>query len=384
MKKILLLTTAIISNSTQAKLSQIEQQDFLLAKLSTTKEIIHQETLLWNEKFYDSLINDNNPNIKVVGFKEKLNPIKSLQSKANILEVANSINEILLYETVSPKSLKNIKTICSGLEIKPHCRHDLIFEKQLELTPENAFIYIEKLHVAKQYFDYEEVSDILNEMANSKYMNAYYYPDPVFREKLESYVKDHPFPENKLKMEKLFSLRSSSLSDDDKQVISNNINEIMILTYVLSNRMSDSIPSFRTLIQVCENDPIHEKACLKIADILINKSKTILSTMIGHTIIIEILKQRNDPEKLKLAEANKENFKYKYECLSQIMNYGKSSFLINGFKFSRKSESVEREAGELAYYQTMANQNYKHHKSLGDKRIMHIDECNNKPEIVTN
>lgn len=376
MFKLLLIIFVLLSNSAQSKLSLTEKEDILLAELSTTREIIRQERLDWENKFYDHLIRDNDPNINIIGYKKKLRLLRTTGDKSDFIEIATNINEILILEQLTPKSLKNIETICSYTGTEQFCDHGLIFEKQFKSIPKNAFIYLNGLYDAKQDNNFDEVEKIIKELADSNYIDVYNFPDPEYREKLENYVKEHPFSKNKLELEKLWITRSS-LSSEDKQAISENMKNIMIMIFININRMSDSIPSYRTLIEVCRDNPKLETSCLQIAETFINHSKAVISKHIGYTIKAEILKQKKLPEKQKIVDENKKNFKNNFECFSKIMHYGTSSYYINGPKYTVIAEPIEREFGEVAFFKAIAELNYEYYSSQGDKDIMNPDNCDN-------
>lgn len=376
MHKYLLTLSIIFTTTAQSKLSFTERQNLLLAKLNTTNEIITQESLAWEEKFYESLINDADPNIQVLGHKENMKLLKIAGNKDAFIELATSVNEILSHKALSPKSLKNIETLCDYPETQPHCNHDLIFEKQLELTPDNAFIYLNGLYNAVENHDLSEIKAIINDLENAKYIDTYNYPDPAYREKLETYVKENPFSKNKLELEKfwIFSKLHTS-TPEQNQIVSDNMERYMIMIFINIIRMSDSIPNYRSLADLCKTNPNYEKSCLKISKTFINRSKSTISKHIGYAIKSEILKQQGKTEESLRVEKNKLSYKNNYECLARIMNYGKKSYFFNGPQYNIIAEPIERELGEVAFFKSIAQQNYAFYTSKGNKEIMNPENC---------
>ena len=214
-------------------------------------------------------------------------------------------------------------------------------------------------------------------MAESKYIDVYYYPDPGFREKIELYVKINPFSKNKLELEKLWIVRQSGdLTPEQDQVIFDKMEDYMVMLFININRMSSSIPSYLPLLEICSNNPKHEESCLKIAETFINHSKSVISKHMGHAIKIEILKQNNNnTEKLLIAEKSKLEHKNNLECVSEIMEYGYKSYFMNGPKYNVIAEPIERKLGEVAFYKSIAKQNYEYYSKLGDTKITSPDDC---------
>lgn len=378
MFRIILLVVLTFTNLAQSKQSLIEKQDLLLAELSTTLEDINNEGLEWDRKFNQYLIDDEDPNIQLLGYSGKITRLNS--SDDEVIDIANKINHMLTYESLSHKSLATIASICSSSKLPNLCNQELIFEKQYQTMSDNAFIYIKNLDLAIKDQNFLEIKDLINDMAQSKYIDIFFYPHEGFRKKLESYFKDNPYSHNKFELEKLWITHSSSpCKEQQKQQASYNLEKIVILSRVIGKRMAESIPAFRNLVETCKNNPNYEKNCNKIANIFINNSKSLISAHIGYAIQSEILKQQDKAEELAKIEKNKEDYTAYYGCLADIMSYGSSSYNLKGAEFNIIAEPIERELGEVAYFKTLAKLNYDYYFNLGDVNINNPDSCNNKP-----
>ena len=179
-------------------------------------------------------------------------------------------------------------------------------------------------------------------------------------------------------MEKLWITRFAHISADELEGISENVEDIMILIMVTGLKMAEPIPAFRNLIEACKNNIGYEKSCLEISELLINKSKTIISAMVGYEIKIEIMKQHENTKENELKQVKKARADYKanFECLAKIMNHGSTYTPLTGVKFSKIAEPIEREFGEVASFEALAQLNYDYYSNLGDENIDSPEICN--------
>jgi len=95
-------------------------------------------------------------------------------------------------------------------------------------------------------------------------------------------------------MEKPYINYFTHSCNDDPNASIENMQDIMVFTMVIGEKLSQPIPTFRNLTQVCLDDLNQEKSCLKIAELLIKKSKSIVSAHIGYAIKINVFKQKED------------------------------------------------------------------------------------------
>ncbi len=213
-------------------------------------------------------------------------------------------------------------------------------------------------------------------MASSNYIDIFMYLDEGFRIKLEEHVKAHPFPKITLDINEQQINRFPRLNPKESEEVSDNIEDIIIFTKVASAKLTEPLPSFMNLKEECKNNAALEQSCLEISELFINKSKSIITALIGHSIKIESLKQQGNSKELEQAEASKVEYRNHYECLANIAHYGSPYFSKRGVEFSKLADSIEREFGEVAYWESLAKSNYDYY--VGDKNINNPENCNEK------
>ncbi|MCF6319723.1 MAG: hypothetical protein L3J83_10690 [Proteobacteria bacterium] len=376
---ILFFSNFALSKQGSKKFQDFQQaQDLLLAELSTTKEDLDKESLEWDRNFYQSLIEDDDPNIKLFGYSQKISGFKRLDNVNSLQDIATEINSMIFSDSLSHKSIATIANLCSYKKIEAFCDHGAIFERQDQSMPNNAAIYINRFSLAYNDSNQDEIKQIIKDMAQSTYIDIHMYLGEKFRAKLEGYVKKHPFSKSRLAMEKLYINTFSPSKLDESENMSGNMEDIMVFTVIIGTKLAESIPSFRSIIEECKNNPLHEKACLKISELFINKSKTIITALVGHAIKIEIFKQRENSTELEQAETNKAEYISRYECLVKIMNHGAQVYSKRGLEFNKTAESIERELGEVAYFESLAKLNYDYYAALGDEKVNNPENCGKK------
>lgn len=371
MTRFICLIFLLLSNVAFSKHSSKEATDALLAQLSTTREEIEKESLEWEKGFVHYLIDDADPNVQLLGYYKQLSDVK-FDDNEKLASVGVELNLILSSNQLDKKSISTLTEICSYDKLRTFCDQEAIFAKQLQSMPDNAFIYLSSLSQAIKDDNQKGITQAIDDMADSKYFITFYYLHQEYRIKLEEYVKTHPFPKNKLAMERLEVNRYMCCNKIDTI---DEMQDIMIHIRVLGAKMAESIPAYRDLTQVCLNDLSQEKSCLKLAELLITQSKSIISARIGYAIKINIFKQKGEKEKLQQATEDKTNYTKHYECLVDIMNYGKTALSSKGAEFNKIAEPIERKYGEVAYYDSLAQSNYNYYSNLGDTEINNPNNC---------
>ncbi len=379
MLAILFFSNFALSKQGSKKLQDFQRaQDLLLAELSTTKEGVEKEALEWERKFYQYLIEDDDPNIKLLGYAQTISGFRGLDNENSLQDIATEINSMIPSDLLSHKSIATIANLCSYQKIESFCDQDAVFERQNQSMSDNAAIYINRFSSAYNDSSQDEIKQIIKGMAQSTYINIHMYLNEKFRTKLEGYVKEHPFSKNKLALEKLYINSFSPSKYDGPEEMSGNMEDIMIFSIIVGIKMAEPIPSFRNIVEECKNNPLHEESCLKVSEFFINKSKTVITASTGHEIKIEILKQRENSKELEQAETSKTEYKNHYECLVKIMNHGAQIYSKRGLEFNKIAESIERELGEVAYFESLAKLNYDYYAALADENINNPENCGNK------
>ncbi len=369
MTRIICLLFLLFSNLSFSKQSFKETEDELLEQLSTTREEIEKEWIAWESEFTQFLIDDEDPNTQLLGYYNQLFEFNDNDKLSNL---ATELNLILSSNQLDNKSLTTLAQMCSDSKIKSYCDQDATFALQLQYMPDNAFIYLSSLETAIKDANQKGITQAIDDMADSKYFDSFYYLHPAYRVKLEQYVNNHPFPENKLAVDKLDINRQLCC---DKVETTEDVQDIIIHINVIGMKMAQSIPAFRNIIQTCLNDVSQEKSCLKIAEILINRSKSIISASIGYAIKLNVFKQKGDDKTIQQITQKKFNYTKRYECLADIFRYGSTQLSLKGVVFLKLADSIERKYGELAYFESLAQSNYDYYSSLGDTEIKNPEDC---------
>ncbi|VAW39673.1 hypothetical protein MNBD_GAMMA01-1615 [hydrothermal vent metagenome] len=143
----------------------------------------------------------------------------------------------------------------------------------------------------------------------------------------------------------------------------------------MGKQLAEPIPAFRSLVEVCKTNSTLEEPCLKISELFINKSKSIITVRVGYAMKIEILKQYGETKELKQAENDQSKYTSHYECLANIMNYGSSYMSHKGSKFSKIADPINRTFGEVAFLEKLAKLNYDYYSNLGNDNIKNPDSC---------
>ena len=189
MLKILIITIVLFSTFAFSKQNFQQAQDLLLAKLSTTEEIIEAESVEWQRKFYQSLIDDEDPNIKLLGYSKRIDGFHGLDKKNSLIDIFSEFDSMIASGTLDHKSIATIVTICSYKKLTSLCNHEAIFERQTQAMTDNALIYLQSLNLAYGDDNQEGIKQAVIDIAQSTYIDAFMYLHEGFRIKLEGYIR---------------------------------------------------------------------------------------------------------------------------------------------------------------------------------------------------
>ncbi len=155
-RTILLVVVLFFSNIALAKPNAQEEQETQETHKANIAKIM--EPSPWERFFYQSLIEDDDANIKLLGYSKILSRSNGLDDINSLQDIAIEINSMLASQTLSHKSIAIIDNLCLDARLEPFCNHEALLAKQNQSMPDNAYIYLQRFNLAYEDNNQGEIS----------------------------------------------------------------------------------------------------------------------------------------------------------------------------------------------------------------------------------
>lgn len=382
MKKLIIvlaLLYSVISFAENPLKGMIERSIAMKPKL--TQDAYYQK-LQWNDGLAEYLVESKDADISILGYQFilpnylSLVSISKFEDNHSIKDVVNDINNMVENNQLSPYGLSITLSVChkfieniSGVS----CNYDLIFQKQKELTPKNAFNYIYPIHRAAEEKDEKQLKFLLEQMAQSTHIEIYNYTPVNLEGVIDDFYSIHPFDEDYLNYEKNKLDKEKDFSDEIKEKLLSNFEEYSLLMEKIDFELSIEFPPLRAITDTCKSETKYNASCLKISNILI-KSKDIVAKLVGYSIKTNILKSNDDKKAYTQAEKAHKKLRNQYECI------GKINSSIDGFEFVdydsyKIFSSTQREKGSWAFFIKQTQYFYDKAIQNGNTKLRNPGDC---------
>lgn len=218
-----------------------------------------------------------------------------------------TINEMVVSNrTLKAETLSIFSGLCGS---EQDCDLDLLFEKQAAVDGDNALIYLHPLTLAIK--NQEQIDALLEKMANAKTATNYMYISAQLVSFTLDYAERNPISDLVLEDTKSslqVFYKGSSLSDEQYR-------DIVIANTIIPSYLSLPIPSYRPLMNYCENNPQQSENCLKVFNLFINQDSDLLTQLVGYSGKIKILKAQSKEQQAAQLETKKEQIDELMQCL---------------------------------------------------------------------
>ncbi len=342
----------------------------------------YYQKLQWKDELAEYLVESKDADISILGYQFilpnyfDLVSISRFAEKHSINAVVNDINKMVKNDQLSPYGLSIALSVCHKyIKNNPSvsCDNKMIFQKQKDLSPRNAFNYIYPIHRAVEEKDEEQIHYLLEEMAQSSYVEIFYYTPEKLGNVIDDYYLTHPFGEEYLNYEKNALIKEGGLSDEAKERILSEFEEYGLLLEKINFELSIELPPFRAITDTCKSEKKFSEVCLNISNLFI-KDKNIITRLLGYVIKIYILKNSDNKKAYLLADKAYKKFRAQYECIGKI-NTNANGFEYLNFESYKIFSSTQREKGSWAFFINQTQYFYKKAIENGNTDLKNPEEC---------
>lgn len=382
MKSVLtIFIISILSNNVLASSDDlVEKLKILFAKPTQQQEITNSEMEVWRDSFLKELINQKDPDLKTMGLFDLANLMQNLPKDAeNSSEfefIASEILETAQTDNISGQSLMLLHLVCSSKSLQSSCDIEDIEAIQQHHSPENILVYLQSLERAVLEEGTGSITEIMNQMAKSTYVDNYQYLSQKFMSHVDSYVKANPFPISHLESEYELLKKFNTFSDSKLNRVKQDGQGYAKFMLLSNYKLRLPIFPYRNLTEVCSSKSLLKIQCLKIAKLLISQDKDYLAKNIGLRMDKILADLYGGEKDVKQKTENIDTYKRQAECVidasRQHSKQVDNNFNLKHFKNYIKEE---REFGEIGFIYNEAARIYDELSAKGFTDIKHPDQC---------
>jgi hypothetical protein len=291
------------------------------------------------------------------------------------------LNNIIKKDELSNMTLQLLLQLCFEDVLAEYCNQSTLLDKQLEQDSENINSYLMPLKIAIDQDDSPLIFRLLQLMSAAKHSQLNYFITPEFDAAIDSYIEANPIPASYITA---FKDDEALLSGIDKKGLDQKIKNYFPTSIKQSYVFLKSLPEFRPLYELCKGKVDLLENCLKITQILINHSDSMVAKGMGYSMLMSIHEGYGKTELFETVKAKHDAYKAQIMCLSKA---SQSTNFMADFLDPEYQRISLLPTNEFEKMQQMANFIYNKYKDVNPNLIdpkscnKNIEDANGKPVL---
>ncbi|HOP22522.1 MAG TPA: hypothetical protein PK055_09605, partial [Gammaproteobacteria bacterium] len=330
----------------------------------------------------DFLLQHESPDVNIEAINKKLTSLgiapEEEKSLLDYQELGEMIDEIVKNETLSTRSLMIAAQICGfNQEMFNYCNFKAINKKLIQSEPKNLAVYLISLSKSYDNSDEEKIIELIKKMSKTEYTDTHFISSQELEEAIEQYIKNNTVPTKFIDEDiKQITNFSEALSPDVMKSLSENHDYYLFATYNMMFSFMGPFPRLRAITQTCKQYEQLAPECEKVANVMINHSKTMIFPMLGHAIKSEILTHYYSPEQIEKNNSEQQKLKSQFSCLTEIRM--KKEHLLDEYldpQYYNQWKKFVLVEGEFEAMKKMAQINYQKQLDIGNENAVNPQAC---------
>ena len=288
------------------------------------------EFALWFNQLNEQLLESKDNYAKVMGLAAIINGTLNINNNTaepiDITELLESqglaLNKIISQDDLSEATLDLLATWCFRPQLKQLCDQDTLINHQLKQHPDNLNVYLMPLQIAFEQENLPLMKQIIERMSEAKRSHHTHYITSEFNQVIDDYILKNPIPASYVSGFKDDKALLADLPLEKKPQIDSLINAYFPTSIKMSYVFLNDTPTFGPLYKVCKSDPNSYPFCLKIIQVLINQSNSIVAKGVGYSTLMAMHEVNGKTELYEIVKEKQEAFKAKIQCLAKASQTG--------------------------------------------------------------
>ena len=313
--------------------------------------------------------------IKNAKLVSKINQEDELTQQLNDLSyqpIADTLNLLITRKNLNQETLDVLTGLCFEEALKEYCHAKVLLQKRMESDSHNLQAYLRPFDLAVKAKDQSALKNLLVLMANSQHSHTVFLITSEMSELIDQFLADNPMPKPYIDSMITDYQKLSGISPTFKAKLTELMHAYMPSfvksTYIYLN----DLPPYRTLLDFCKQQKGAAEHCRDIAQIMINKSNTLLDKGLGHALLIASYEAEKNATGIQAAKDLNDQFKAGYQCIQQLAS---SEYFMDDYfdedyqKISMSNTDQYERIIQLAEYR------YRKLKSQGNENAVNPNSC---------
>lgn len=379
----------VTTKNESAQISESLKNDMAVAfgEKSAERQASELEFVTWGLELNEYLISSGDDFAHAMTLAKILSGIRFAQFKADLHEqqdkkdalnelgyqpMADQINQLIAKPELSAATLEILSSLCFYPELADHCHANVLLEKRMQLDTENLQAYLRPFNLAAQTKSTKLMDQLIQVMAASQHNRILHGLTDEMNALIDDFITKNPIPQsaidNMIADYRQLSGVSNEKKDQLEQLMPPYMPSFVKSTY---QHLNDS-PAYRPLLDYCQTHIKAAHHCRKIAHVMIQKSNSIISKGVGHSILIATFELERDQAGIKAATKMNEQFRQSYECIADLVT---GPHFIDARFNPDFREITESATDDYEMMIDHAKLRYKNLTAQGDESAVNPDSC---------
>ncbi|MGJ8664723.1 MAG: hypothetical protein ACSHWU_13795, partial [Marinicella sp.] len=272
----------------------------------------------------------------------------------------------------SVEALNIMTKVCYEEEIAPMCNTNALLDKRMLANSDNLQAFLRPFAVAKQANKPELMSQIVQLMSVTKHSHTPLTLTPAMNDLIDTFLQENPTPDEVLESQINEYKQLTGISDSMKARLQEELPTYMPTLIKTSYHFLTDLPSYKPLMTYCQTTFSAIKNCRKIAEIMIQKSNTMIDKGLGHAILIASFEVEQNQDGIIVAEQLNKKFRQGYEC---ILKLNQTEYYIDDY-FDPDYQKIQRQVtDEYEKIIQLADKRYRDLLAQGDTTAVNPETC---------
>ncbi|MCX7554494.1 hypothetical protein OS175_11425 [Marinicella sp. S1101] len=306
-----------------------------------------------------------------------INQDESAQDKLQNLSyqpIADALNLLLTQDNLTPEAMNILSGLCFNEKLKDYCHANVLIEKRLQLDSENLQSYLQSFALASEANNQQAMAKLIALMANSQFSHTVLFITPEMNQMIDQFMANNPVPESFIESMIRDYQQLSGLSPAAKTQLPQLMPAYMPHYVKYSFGFLNEFPPYRPVLNYCKSNRIKVDQCSKIAQIMIQKSNSMIDKALGHSLLIATYEVQGDNQGVAAANKMNDQFRASYECLQDL---AKAEYFMDDY-FDSQYHKIQQQANdEYSRLIAMAEYRYQKFSAQGHKGMTNPTTCLN-------
>lgn len=286
------------------------------------------------------------------------------------------LNQMIAQSKISTEAFDILNKICFEERISDFCHANVLLEKRMQQDTTNLHAYIRPFGVAAKANNEKSMLQLIQLMATSQHSQSPLGITDNMSALIDEFIANNPIPQS----------ATDNMIEDYKKLsgispaMKIRLDKLMpayMPTYIKTGyRYLNDLPPYRALLGYCQTHIVAVSYCRDIAQIMIQKSNSMIDKGMGHSLLIATYELERNQAGIDAAKKLNDQFRQSYECIRDLSS---GRYFIDDYFNPKFQEITENAIDEFEMIIQHAELRYQNLKSQGDASAINPNTCF-KPE----